>query len=146
MTRISKRILKERVLLKLYSLFFEIMSQYNNKENFLSLIEDILSPTKKIMITKRVAVIYLLIKGVDYRDISEVLKVSTGTVVLYAAKFYKKDSKLVNMIQSMLKKEKFFNFLEDIFAGLTIQPGIKIGDWQRHWDHKRHQQERKILP
>ena len=90
MTRISKRILKERVLLKLYSLFFEIMSQYNNKENFLSLIEDILSPTEKIMITKRVAVIYLLIKGVDYRDISEVLKVSTGTVVLYAAKFYKK--------------------------------------------------------
>lgn len=122
------------------------MSQYNNKENFLSLIEDILSPTEKIMITKRVAIIYLLIKGVDYRDISEVLKVSTGTVVLYAAKFYKKDSKLVDMIQTMLKKEKFFNFLEDIFAGLTIQPGVKIGDWQRYWDHKRRQQEREILP
>src|SRR3989344_8235017 len=138
MTRISKRVLKEEVLLKLYRLFFEVISQYNNQENFLNLIDDILSPTEKIMLTKRVAIIYLLIKGVSYRDISEALKVSTGTVVLYAAKFYKKDSQLVNMIQSMLKKEKFFNFLEDIFAGLTIQPGIKIGDWQRYWDHKRH--------
>ena len=145
MTRISKRVLKEEVLLKLYRLFFEVISQYNNQENFLNLIDDILSPTEKIMLTKRVAIIYLLIKGVSYRDISEALKVSTGTVVLYAAKFYKKDSQLVGMIKKMLKKEKFFNFLEDIFAGLTIQPGVKIGDWQRYWDHKRGQQERKVL-
>src|SRR3989344_6073169 len=120
MTRISKRLLKERILVKLNSLFFEIMSKYNNKKSFLDVIEEILSPTEKIMLIKRISIIYLLIKGVDYRDISEVLKVSRGTVVLYASKFYKKDSKLVNMIQSMLKKEKFFNFLEDIFAGLTI--------------------------
>ncbi|OGK13937.1 hypothetical protein A3C98_01500 [Candidatus Roizmanbacteria bacterium RIFCSPHIGHO2_02_FULL_37_15] len=146
MTRISRRILKENLLLKLHSLFFEIMSQYSSKESFLELIDDILSPTEKIMLTKRVAIIYLLIKGVDYRDIANVLKVSTGTVVLYAAKFYKRDSKIVKMIKTMLKKEKFFNFLEDVFADLSIQPGLKIGDWQRYWNHKRRQQERKILP
>lgn len=110
MTRISKRVLKEEVLLKLYRLFFEVISQYNSQENFLNLIDDILSPTEKIMLTKRVAIIYLLIKGVGYRDISEVLKVSTGTVVLYAAKFYKKNSKLVEMLQKMLKKEKINSY------------------------------------
>ncbi len=146
MTRISKKFLSERVLLKLYRLFFEVMTKYQNKDQFFEIFDDILSPTEKIMLTKRVAIIYLLIKGVDYRDICDVLKVSMSTVVTYAAIFYKRDSKVVATIRNMLKKEKALNFLDDIFCGLFIQPGVKIGHWQMYWDHKRRQQERKVLP
>ena len=98
------------------------------------------------MLKKRVAIIYLLIKEVSYRDICEVLKVSMSTVVSYATVFKKKESKVVLIIKSMLKNEELVNFLEDIFAGLFIQPGLKIGHWQRYWNHKRRQQDRKILP
>ena len=146
MTRISKRLLSKNILLQLYRLFFEVTRRYRNSIEFFDILDDVLSPTEKIMLTKRVAIIYLLIKEVSYRDICEVLKVSMSTVVSYATVFKKKESKVVLIIKSMLKNEELVNFLEDIFAGLFIQPGLKIGHWQRYWNHKRRQQDRKILP
>lgn len=145
MTRISKRHLNREILLKLYRLFFEVLSRYQTRNEFFDIFDDILSPTEKIMLTKRVAIIYLLIKGVDYRDICETLKVSMSTVVSYAAVFYKRDSKVVATIRNMLKKEKVLDFLDDVFSGLFIQPGFKLGHWELYWNHKKRQQDRKVL-
>ncbi len=146
MARISKKYINEQILIKLYRLFFEVISRFKDKDNFVEIIDEILSPTEKIMIAKRIGIIYLLIKKVDYRDIAEVLKVSTATVFYYAIHFDKKESKLVNMIKTMLVKEKVLGFLDDILSDIFIQPGLKIGHWQKYWDHKRKQNERKILP
>jgi len=146
MVRNSKHPLSEEVLLKMYRLFFEIFSRFDNQENFLNLITDIFTPAEKIMVAKRVGIIYLLIKKVDYRDIAEVLKVSTSTITHYAYLFNNKNSKVVEIIKNQLIKENVLNFLDDFFADLFIQPGIKIGHWQSYWDHKRKQETRKILP
>ncbi len=146
MARISKKYLSEKILLKLYRLFFEIISRFENQENFAKIIDDILSPTEKIMIAKRIGIIYLLIKKVDYRDIAELLKVSTATVYHYAIHFYKKESELIDVLQIMLMKEKVLGFLDDLLADVLIQPGVKIGHWQSYWDHKRKQEHRKTLP
>ncbi len=145
MARISKKPISEKILIKIYRLFYEVFSRYESQEDFLLILEDILSPTEKIMIAKRIGIIYLLIKKADYRDISEVLKVSSATVVFYAATFYKRNSRVVNLINNMLKKEKVLNFLDDLFADLMIHPGVYKGHWQMHWDHKRKQVERKTL-
>ena len=145
MARISKKLIDEKILIKIYRLFYEVFSRYESQEDFLLILEDILSPTEKIMIAKRIGIIYLLIKKVDYRDISAVLKVSSATVVFYATTFYKRNSRVVNLINNMLKKEKALNFLDDLFADLMIHPGVYSGHWQMHWDHKRKQEEQKIL-
>lgn len=145
MARISRRKVDEDVLLKLYRLFFEIVSRFEDQEDFSTIVDDILSPTEKIMVAKRVGIIYLLIKKVDYRDIVELLKVSTATVVFYAALFRDKNSRLINLIKTMLKKEKVLNFFDDLFADLMIHPGVYKGHWQMYWDRKRKQKERKTL-
>jgi len=145
MTRISKKPVNEKLLSKIYKLFYEVFSRYEGQEDFFSIIDDILSPTEKIMLSKRLAMIYLLIKKVDYRDITETLKVSAATVTFYSSMFYKKDSKVVNIISNMLKKEKVLYYLDDFFADIMIHPGIHKGDWQSYWDHKRKQENRKIL-
>ncbi|NDK10381.1 hypothetical protein GW846_06430, partial [Candidatus Gracilibacteria bacterium] len=112
MTRISKKPVNEKLLSKIYKLFYEVFSRYEGQEDFFSIIDDILSPTEKIMLSKRLAMIYLLIKKVDYRDITETLKVSSATVTFYSSMFYKKDSKVVNIISNMLKKEKVLYYLD----------------------------------
>jgi Trp operon repressor len=145
MVRISKKPVDEKLLTKIYKLFYEVFNRYDGQEDFLSIIDDILSPTEKIMLAKRLAIIYLLIKKVDYRDITDTLKVSSATVTFYSTTFYKKDSRVVNIIKMMLKKEKVLNFLDDFFADIMIHPGIHIGHWQMYWDHKRKQENRRIL-
>jgi uncharacterized protein YerC len=145
MARISKKPINEKLLTKIYKLFYEVFSRYEGQDDFLSIIDDILSPTEKIMLAKRLAIIYMLIKKVDYRDITETLKVSSATVVFYSAMFYKKNSRIVNIISNMLKKEKVLNFLDDFFTDIMIRPGIYKGHWQMYWDHKRKQEDRKTL-
>ena len=145
MARISKKLVSEKLLTKIYKLFYEVFSRYEGQEDFLLIIDDILSPTEKIMLAKRLAIIYLLIKKVDYRDIADTLKVSTATILFYATTYYKRSSRVVNIINGMLKNEKVLNFLDDFFANFMIHPGVYIGHWQLYRDHQRRQEVRKTL-
>ena len=146
MTRISKKYIKEEIISKLYRLFFEIFSRTDGQQSFLLLIDDILSPSEKIMIAKRFGIIYLLIKGVDFRSIADTLKVSTATVLFYSFTYKDKKVQTTKIIEQMLKKEKVLNFLEDLFADLTIHPGVYIGHHQLKWEHEKRKESRKILP
>ncbi|MBI5122931.1 hypothetical protein HZA75_03680 [Candidatus Roizmanbacteria bacterium] len=110
------------------------------------MIDDILSPSEKIMIAKRLGMIYLLIKGVDFRTIANTLKVSTSTVLFYSVAYKEKRAQITNLIEQMLKKEKVLNFLEDLFADLTIHPGIYIGHHKLKWEYEKKKIERKTLP
>ncbi len=111
MVRNSRHPLPEEILLKMYRLFFEIFNRYENKENFFELVDDLFTSAEKIMIAKRVGMIYLLIKRVDYRDISDILKVSTSTITHYASLFNNKESKIITIIKNQLIKENILNFL-----------------------------------
>src|SRR3989338_2456810 len=146
MTRISKKYIKEEIIIKLYRLFFEVFSRSDNQQSFLSLIYDILSPTEKVMIAKRLGMIYLLIKGVDFRTIADTLKVSTATVLFYSVVYKEKKVQTTKLIEHMLKKEKVLNFVEDLFADLTIHPGIYIGHHKLNWEYNKKKEARKILP
>jgi Trp operon repressor len=113
------------------------MSRSAKKDLFFEIVNEIFSPTEKIMMAKRITIIYLLIKGIDQITIANTIKVSTGTVSKYAVMFYNKDTKLVNLIRRMITKEKVLDFLDDVFADIFIQPGIKIGHWDSYRQHKR---------
>jgi len=145
MVNISKRPVDVKKLFKLYQLFFEVVSKAKNKDEFLELIKDLLSPVEQIMVAKRIAIIYLLTKNVDQLAIARYIKVSRATVSKFNLLFFEKKTRLIKIIESMIKKEKIGHFLEDLFADLFIQPGVKIGHWQRYWDHKRRQNERKMI-
>jgi len=45
----------------------------------------------------------------------------------------------------LISKGKLLGFIEDIFADLLIQPGIKIGHWALKREHERSKEERKML-
>lgn len=146
MVNISKRPVDEKKLFKLYQLFYEVVNNVDNKDEFLELIQDILTPVEQIMIAKRIAIIYLLTKHVEQIDIAEHIKVSRATVGKFNLLFYKKKTRLIKIIESFLKNEKIINFFEDLFADLTIHPGIYIGHHKLNWEHEIRKENRKILP
>ena len=142
MVNVSRRHLSEEILVKVYELFFKIITKSRSKQSFLNIINDFFSPKEKILFAKRIAIIYLLIKEIDQRNIAKILKVSTATVAKYASVYYGKESYLIDIMIKMAIKEKAFNFIEDFFADLMIQPGYKIGHWDLYWRYKRKKDRR----
>lgn len=125
MPQISKRPLRENVLEKLFDLFFELVGKKSNKKEFLSVLSDVLSPTERIMIAKRIAIMYLLTKNVDYRTICNLLNVSTATVCKFNL-LLEKSRGVGTIYHGMIRNEKMKEFLEEVF--LTIRgpmvPGV----------------------
>lgn len=144
MVNISKRPVDEEKLFKLYQLFFEVVSNASDKEEFMELIKDILTPIEQIMVAKRIAIIYLLIKQVEQVDIADYIKVSRATVGRYSLLFYKKKTRTVKIIESFLSNEKIGHFFEDIFAELFTHVGY-YRDQQLVWQREKRKEERKMI-
>ncbi|PIP63598.1 hypothetical protein CO165_01830 [Candidatus Roizmanbacteria bacterium CG_4_9_14_3_um_filter_33_18] len=145
MVNLSKIQIDDKKLVKVYQLMFEILNEADDKDDFLGIIKDILSPPEQLMVAKRIAIIYLLLKGIDQSTIAKYLKSSRATVAKFSLLFYDKESKLIGIIGELLNRETISNFFEDLFADIFISPGLKIGHWQMHWDHKRRQKERTMI-
>jgi len=127
MPMISKNKVDYDVLEKLFSLFFEIIGKRRNQQEFRKILFDILSSTERIMISKRIAIIYLLTKNIDYRIICEVLKVSAATVFKYRLKI--EESKgIVPLLKKILLHENIENFFKEIIMDL-YGPGTPGVDW-----------------
>jgi Trp operon repressor len=134
MTRISRFKLNEQILDKLFFLFFEIVGKKQNQDEFRKTIVDLLSPVERIMIVKRVAIIYLLMKQIDQRTICQILKVSSGTVAKFSLLMEKSEG-MVPTFKRILKNEKVVGFFEDIFNSF-FAPGVPGINWRAAWERK----------
>lgn len=142
MTRISHRPVSKKVMEKILLLLFETLGNKFDKEEFSEITYELLSPTEKIMIAKRVAIIFLLMKQIDYYNISDVLKVSPSTI----AKFHlimTRGKGIVKALQSMVRNEKIANFLEELWLEFR-GPGTYGVNWSNAWKHKIALQKRKV--
>lgn len=134
MARISKYKLQSRVLDKLFILFFEIVGNKHNKEEFQKTLVDLLSPVERIMIAKRIAIVYLLLKKIDYLTICDVLKVSPGTIAKFSLLMEKSEG-VVPTFKNVLRNEKIGEFLDDLFNNL-FPPGRYGANWKAAWQRK----------
>ena len=141
MARISKFRLEKHVLTKLFDLFFEIVGKKYKKEEFQKIIGDLLSPVERIMIAKRIAIVYLLLKGIDYRIICDVLKVSSATISRYNL-LQEKSEGLVPAFKQILKNDKILLFLDEFFDAL-FPPGTYGKNWKAAWQRKFEIQRKK---
>lgn len=143
MTRISRYYLNEGLLNKLFNLFFTVVGKKDDIDEFKETVIDLLSPTERIMIAKRVAIIYLLLKKIDHMTISDTLKVSPSTV----AKFHlimEKSQGIVPTFRKLIRNEKFGEFLEDIYLSFR-GPGTYGVNWTSAWQQKKDLEKRKQI-
>lgn len=143
MVNISNRRLSEEQLIKINKLFFEIFKKFKTHRSFSTFMNDFFTPKERILLSKRITIIYLLIKKIEQKNIADFLKVSTSTVCKYSILLESKSSEMVKIIKEIILKEKAFDFIDNLLADFFIKPGFQIGHWDLYWKHKR-KKERKL--
>ncbi len=141
MTRISRFRVDDDVLEKIFSLFFEVIGKDKNEEEFQNIIHDLLSPAERIMIAKRVAIFYMLMKKLDYYNIAKSLKVSPSTIAKF--NLVKENSRgIVSALKSTVRNEKIINFFEELILELR-RPGKYGINWKNAWEEKIAHEQKK---
>ena len=63
---------------------WEAVSQVKSKEEVKLFLNDLLTPVERVMVTKRLAVAALLLRGSSYQAIEDLIKVSSETIARIA--------------------------------------------------------------
>lgn len=80
MPQLSKRKLDKKTESEIIATFDLILAKLSQKEEMRAFLLSILTPTERLMLAKRLAVIFLLKEGVPQDKIAEALKVTQATV------------------------------------------------------------------
>lgn len=144
MSQVSRFKLDNKVFEKIFQLFFEIFKSNSSKESFLLLLDDLLTPTEKIVLAKRIALIYLKQRGVPTVEIGKILHVSTSTVVHWSLILNNSNSVLLKTLSKISFQIGIGSLIEDLLTDLLLQPGIKKGHWNLYWQRERDKKQEKI--
>lgn len=140
MAQISKRHISEEKLKKILKLLFGLITRLPTKEEVELILNELLTETERIMLAKRLACFFLLLKGVPNEAVADSIKVSTSTVNFYK-KYLHYSHKIKEYLEGKLAEEKFKNFFEDIFVELFYGLPRKGSDWgenlRQYHAHKR---------
>jgi len=80
MPQVSKRYIDKETYEKIFSLFLKSLRLLKNKKHASGFADDFFTKTEKKMFAKRITIAFLLAKNYNYREISDILKVSTSTI------------------------------------------------------------------
>jgi len=141
MVHLSKKTIDKNKLAKLYRILFEITSVADDENEYIEIIKDIISPSEQIMIAKRIAIIFLLIKNIEFQNICQVLKVSSSTVSKFSL-LKEKESPIIKNLQGFIIKDEFYDFFLD-FLNTLFPPGKYGVNWKDAWERKKESQRRK---
>lgn len=129
MTQVSRFKMDKEVADTVAQVFLETMVKIKDKKVARDVLSELLSKTEIIMLSKRLAIVYLLEKNYSQREISRVLKVSLATVAKMNA-IARDETGIYKIIKSILMDEEvklFFHSLDMTLSKIIIP---KIG--RRH--------------
>lgn len=120
MTQVSKRQLTRQIEAKVFDSFWTVVAKLTKKEEVAVFFSDFFSRAEKVNFAKRVSIAVLLSKGYDYRQIRDILKVSTTTIGKVASKMGDSGWQLfLKKLQGMEDSEKFWHDMELALLRLT---------------------------
>jgi len=124
MTKISKRFIDKTLEGYIFAIFVRTILNLKNFDDTKNFLEDLLSPTEKTMLIKRLAIAILLSKGHTYDEIDQTLKVSRNTI-MNVSNFLKHSPsggyrKTAQRIISDQKREELFDKVDELI--LSVSP------------------------
>lgn len=114
MPQVSKYPLSKVTQTRLYKLFWETIASLKDSLKAEEFFDDLLTPTEKIMLSKRLAIAVMLVKGYDYTTVKFFLNVSPTTIGAVSLWLKHSGSGYRKVVEKLSKKEKF----EDIMKGI----------------------------
>lgn len=125
MPQVSKYPVSKNVADRIFDVFIKTLVKIKDSKEAQNFASDLFSPTEKVMFSKRIAIAFLLMKGYQYREISNILRVSLATVasVNLSLRFGRDGYKtILNKIAKEEKLEKFFiNISEKLLSIGNVQ-------------------------
>lgn len=149
MTKVSKRILDENLEKCIFSILLTTIMNIKSQQEALNFLEDILSPTEKTMIIKRLAIAILLSKGYTYDEIDHTLKVSRNTI-MGVSNFLKHSQtggyrKIAQRIISDQKREELFDKVEELLLSISPKKLYGSPDYEKKKKAGKELFMRKLL-
>ena len=114
MPQVSKRPLNAEIKEKMLNTFFDSIVMAGDKTTVQDFLDDLLPPTEKLMLAKRLTAAYFIEKRLGYRRISDILKLSPTTInniqkiLLKEGRGYKAIFRLIS------KTSKLENFMDKL--------------------------------
>lgn len=136
MPHISKKGIKRKTFLRISNDLIAMISGLRSKREIKALLNEILTPTERIMLAKRLAIIFMLKKDYSFEIVWRTLKVSPSTV----ARFWKETRihsypTISRRIQKEKESQEFWNSLER--ALLVGMPPMGPRQAKRLYPYKR---------
>jgi uncharacterized protein YerC len=145
MSQVSKYPIREEVFKRIFELLLKAVGEVKDRKETEMLIDDLLTPTEKIMLAKRLAIAVLLAKGYTYKAIREILRVSPPTIALVQIAFKYKGAGYRHFTQKVLQEEEsrlFWEKVEDLV--LTAASSVKGGSAWRYLRQEINQKRQKM--
>lgn len=145
MTQVSRIPLRKEVEKRVYEVLMESIAAAKSHDTVGRLLDDLLSPTERLMIAKRLSIALLLLKRYDQRTISGWLKVSLGTVNKVSRSLQDGHNGYSAVIGSILRKEELKGFIQkidDAMAEVFAPRNSNMRNWRRRrWEEKMADQK-----
>jgi len=140
MPPVSKRVIPSEIEKRIFKIFIKSFGKISKRQDAVPFLTDLFTPTERIMVAKRLAIAFLLIRGdYDQRGIAGVLKVSTNTVAKINYVLKTQGEGYRNVIKKLLKDEEFKVLLNDLYEIITPLPskGANWGEWKKSRRERR---------
>lgn len=142
MAQVSKYLISDKIQQEIKSIFSETISLLNNQDEIVDFLEDFLSPTERIVLSKRITIALMLKKNYSYEMIKKLIKVSQPTVAAVNLKLKYSGKGYHRVLDKMITDQKInhiFNQIESfILNTLSTGKGKGSGVWREI--RKKHQQ------
>jgi len=132
MPQVSKVPLKQEYYQRIFELLSSSISKLDSQTKVQNFFQDFFTPTEKIMFAKRISIAYLLARNYSYREISQILKVSTATVATVANR-YSNTGEFRRAISKLVRDQNFersWSKLLDVSIGTLSAVSRKTGVWK----------------
>ena len=132
MSQVSKYPIQKDVYGEIFDTFLQTIANLRTKEQVLEFFTEFLTPTEKIMFSKRLAAGLLIAEGYDYREISRLLKTSSATISAFSSLYKYGDGykKVIDKIKNEKEIKDFLISIGEKISGLGTIGGKGSNSWK----------------
>lgn len=142
MAQISRKPIRKEVYEQIFELLLKIFTESHSRKKATLLLDDLLSPTEKIVFAKRLAIALLLAKGYGYEEIKEILKVSMPTIATVNLNLKYKGEGYRYFANRILREQKIRKIWEKI-EDLVLKMGSSGGKGSKGWCYLKQEVQKK---
>lgn len=145
MPQVSKYPISKAVADRIFGVLIKALTKFKDKNEADDFAYDLFSPTERIMLAKRVAIAYLLLKSYQYREISKILRVSLttiGSVSLCLKSGRGAYEKILDRITKEESLDEFFTQVAEKLLSIPASAAKGGGAWRYLRDEVRKSKRR----